>query len=475
VGVLGRGGGTQGVVEAVAGRATTRRKGQLLTYLAGLAIFFDDYANTLIVGNTMRPVTDRLRISREKLAYIVDSTSAPMAAVALISTWVGFELSLIGEALKTSAEQTPEGAHKAELMAGALNPFTVLLHSIPYLFYPLFALAFVLMTVLTRRDFGPMLRAEVRVLSGGGVQRPGAMVHTEGGHAATLEESQVPRRWYNAALPLAVVVGTALAGMYGTGTAKLGEGSHSLREVAGAADPLRSLLWAAFAGCLVAIVLVVGQRLLTLGEAMAAWLSGLRSMMLAVVILVLAWALGGVTEALGTGTYLSALLQESLPLRALPVLVFLVAAAISFSTGTSWGTMAILFPVVVPLAITMGAGVGFGGGGEYTVLLGVISSVMAGSIFGDHCSPISDTTVMSSMACQCDHLDHVQTQLPYALVVAAVALVVGDLATSFGLSPAISLVVGPVLLYLILRVWGRRPEDLATQRDTPAVAQPAVE
>jgi Na+/H+ antiporter NhaC len=182
-------------------------------------------------------------------------------------------------------------------------------------------------------------------------------------------------------------------------------------------------------------------------------------MLLAIVILVLAWGLGGVTEALGTGGYLADLLQGTLPLPLLPVLVFLVAAGTSFATGTSWGTMAILFPVVIPLAVAMGAGVGFDGGDHYTILLGAISSIMAGSIFGDHCSPISDTTVLSSMASACDHIDHVRTQLPYALLVAAVAMLVGDIPTAFGMSPWVSLPLGFAILYAVLRIAGRDSAD----------------
>ena len=191
-------------------------------------------------------------------------------------------------------------------------------------------------------------------------------------------------------------------------------------------------------------------------EAVDAWLGGMKAMMLAMIILVLAWSLGGVTEAMGTGPYLSTLLRDTLPIHLLPVLVFVTAAAISFATGTSWGTLSILFPVVVPLAVAMGAGVGFDSGGHYTILLGVVSSIMAGSIFGDHCSPISDTTVLSSMASGCDHVDHVRTQLPYALAVAAVAMLVGDIPTAYGLNPFISLALGVALLFLLLRFLGRR-------------------
>ncbi len=250
----------------------------------------------------------------------------------------------------------------------------------------------------------------------------------------------------------------ALCGIYTTGRASLGPGAHSLRDIVGAADPFKSLIWASFLGSATAMALAVAQGLLPMREAMEAWLAGMRAMMLAMVILVLAWSLGGVTEALGTGPYISSLLADTLPLAALPVLVFLVAAAISFATGTSWGTMAIMFPVVVPLAVSMGAGVGFAGGTHYTILLGVISSVMAGSIFGDHCSPISDTTVMSSMASACDHVDHVRTQLPYALLVAVVSMAVGDIPTALGLHPGISLLLGLAILVAVLRVVGRRYE-----------------
>ena len=463
VGVISRSGGALGMVEALRGAATSRRRGQFLTWLAGIIIFFDDYANTLIVGNTMRPVTDRLRVSREKLAYVVDSTAAPMAAIALISTWVGFEITLIGDTLAAAAGQVTDPTEAANLMRGAENPFNVFLHSIPYLFYPILALLFVLMVVLTGRDFGPMRAAEERAESGRGLYREGAMLagDTSGGLMEPPEGK--PHLWWNAAVPVLVTVIVALGGIFATG-AEASEPGAGLRTIVGAADPFKSLIWASFAGSVAAIVLAITQRILTSAEAVEAWVGGMRAMMLAIIILVLAWSLGGVTEALGTGPYLASLLQETLPIHLLPVLVFLTAATISFATGTSWGTMSILFPVVVPLAVAMGAGVGFDEGAHYTILLGVISSIMAGSIFGDHCSPISDTTVMSSMASACDHVDHVRTQLPYALVVAAVAITVGDIPTAYGLHPAISLILGVAILYGILRFFGR-PLDAAGASD----------
>lgn len=462
VGVVSRSGGAQGVVEALGPLATNRKRGQFFTWLSGLIIFFDDYANTLIRGNTMRPMTDALRISREKLAYIVDSVAAPIAVIAPISTWVGFELSRISDSLRTTAAQVADPVVQAQLIAGADNPFNVFLHSIPYLFYPIFAMMLVLMVALTGREFGPMRKAELRALTGGGVYRPGATLAAD--VESTLGEAgeDVPHRWYNAIVPIATVVVVALAALYHTGSQTLAGQEFGIRDVVAAADPFSSLLWASFAGGGVAMVLAVSQRILSIKDALDAWVGGMRSMLLAMVILVLAWGMGAATGALGTGPYLAAALGEALPLWALPTLVFIIAALTAFATGTSWGTMAILFPVVVPLAVAMGAGVGFAGGDEYTILLGSISSIMAGAVFGDHASPISDTTVISSMASACDHIDHVRTQLPYALLAAGVAIVIGELPTALlGVHPLISLLLGLVVIYLVLRVVGRPVEEEA--------------
>ncbi|MGH7448774.1 MAG: Na+/H+ antiporter NhaC family protein [Longimicrobiales bacterium] len=476
VGVMSRSGGTRGIVEALRPLATSPRRGLFFTWLAGLIIFFDDYANTLIVGNTMRPVTDRLRVSREKLAYIVDSTAAPIAAIAVISTWVGFEISLIGDALQTSAAQATDPVLAQQLLGA--NPLSVFLHSIPFLFYPIFAVTFVLLTVLTGRDFGPMLNAETRARTTGALLAPGATPAADVSGGVLEPEPDTPHRWYYAAIPVLVVIAAALIGIYATGVAALNGAERSLWNVVGGADPFRTLIWASAAGLAVALVMSIAGRVMTLNQGIDAMVNGMKAMFMAMVILVLAWGLGGVTEELGTGAYLASTISETLPIATLPVLVFVIAATISFATGTSWGTMAILFPVVIPLAVAMGAGVGFDGGEHYSILLGVISSVMAGSIFGDHCSPISDTTIMSSMASGCDHIDHVRTQLPYALAVGGIAMLVGDIPTSFGLHPLISLPLGVVLLYVILRLFGRDPETadarVAPVGSSRATVEPSV-
>jgi Na+/H+ antiporter NhaC len=244
-----------------------------------------------------------------------------------------------------------------------------------------------------------------------------------------------------------------LLGLYFDGRASLG-GSGTLTEILGAANAFNALLWGSLCGVLAAFLLAVGQRILKMQEGIEAWAGGMRSMLLAIVILVLAWSLGSATVAVGTAEYVTHILETAgFPLRLLPVSVFAAAAIIAFATGTSWATMAILIPLVIPLAVALGGGIG--GAGNSTVLLGTISSVLAGAIFGDHCSPISDTTVLSSMASASDHVDHVRTQLPYALLVAVVGMFVGDIPTAYGVPWFLSYAIGIAVLFAVLRFYGR--------------------
>ncbi|MCG8466916.1 MAG: Na+/H+ antiporter NhaC family protein [Gemmatimonadetes bacterium] len=452
VGVISRSGGTRGIVEAVRPLATTPRRGQLATYLGGLGIFFDDYANTLIVGNTFRPITDKLKISREKLAYLVDSTAAPVVTIVFVSTWVGFEISLIEQGLDIAAAQTTDPALSSALAEA--SPFNVFLSTIPYLFYPILAILFVGLVIALQRDFGPMYAAEVRARSGGGVFRPGAQLMVDTEETGLDAKEGVPLRWYNAAVPVLTVVVVVLAGLYFDGRASLGA-PDTIWNTFGAADPFKAILWGSLAGCMMAIALAVGQRILTLKEALDGWLAGVRAMTMGFVILVLAWSLGEVTNQLSTARYLTLLREGNLGPELVPVLTFLTAAVVSFCTGTSWATMTILLPLVVPLVVALGGAAGFQDGFGGTMLVSSVSAVLAGSIFGDHCSPISDTTVLSSMASACDHMDHVRTQLPYALVVAGAAIAFGHIGTSFGLPVWIAYAVSVTLLIGTIRFVGK--------------------
>ncbi len=450
VGIIARNGGTMGIVESVTPFARSARRGKIATWAAGLAIFFDDYANTLIVGNTMRPITDRLRISREKLAYIVDSTAAPVAALVPISTWVGYEISLISDGLRIAAEQNPNGAD----VILSQNPFDLFLQTIPFLFYPLLAVLFVLMTSVMNRDFGPMAEAEQRAATKGELHKPGATLATDTSSELMSPKKGLTYRWWNAALPVLTVIVVVLAGLYTTGRTSVGPDA-SLREVFAEADPFSTLLWGSLAGCLVAILISIGQRMLTVQECIDAWLGGMKAMMIAMIILTLAWSLGSVTEAIGTAQYLSLLLSDRVSLQLIPLIVFVTCAAMAFATGTSWGTMAIMLPLVIPLTVSLGGAATYPGGDQMEILLGATASVLAGAIFGDHCSPISDTTILSSTASACDHMDHVRTQLPYAVLVGLIGMLLGNVGTAYGLPPWGALLGGGFLLFLFLQFRGR--------------------
>ncbi|MBR9975922.1 MAG: Na+/H+ antiporter NhaC family protein [Bacteroidetes bacterium] len=442
VGVISKSGGTLGIASKLTRIARSPRGGQLATWLLGFVIFFDDYANSLIVGNTMRPITDRLQVSREKLAFLVDATAAPVTSVLFVSTWIGYEVGLIDAALK-SVEFTSR------------NAYAVFLDMLPYSFYPLFALAFGFMIAVGRRDFGPMAVAERRARETGKLFRDGAQLATDlTDSSAVIPAEDVPARWWNAAIPILVVIIAALGGLWYTGVesiAAAGGTDFGVGNVIGQANSYQALLWASLLSCVVAIALAVGQRILRITEAMDAWFNGLKSMLLAMLILTLAWSIGQITVELHTADYLVDILKGNLPPRWLPAATFVIAAVISFATGTSWGTMGIMMPIVIPLSVVLGQDAGLAVDPAYTVTLGTIASVLAGAVFGDHCSPISDTTILSSMASACDHIDHVRTQLPYALSIGAVALVVGVLPAAYGVPPIVSLLLGVALLAGLLR------------------------
>jgi len=439
IGVITRSGGASGIAALVTRRAKTAPRGQLATWFLGLLVFFDDYANSLLVGSSMRPITDRLRISREKLAFLVDATAAPVSSIALVSSWIGVEVGYIGEQLEARSID--------------LDPYLAFLQTLPYRFYPWLMLFFGLLLVLSRRDFGAMRKAEERARSTGEVVRPGSRPASDFDSSALADASE-PRALL-AIGPVLAVVGVALFGMYFDGRATvLAEGEAlSLRSIFGSASSYKALLWASVFGGVVAIVLSLATRALSLAKAMDAWIDGMKSMLLACVILVLAWSLGTICKELHTAEYVIQLIGDGLAPGLLPAMVFVIAAAVSFATGTSWGTMAILFPLVVPLADHLAPG-------EMHILLGAISSILAGSVWGDHCSPISDTTIMSSMASSCDHVDHVRTQLPYALSVGIAALLFGEIGTGLGLYPAwVGLLLGAAALTALVFVVGRSVDD----------------
>ncbi len=415
------------------------RRGQIAAWLLGVFVFFDDYANSMLVGSSLRPVTDRLRISREKLAFLVDATSAPVSSVAFVSTWVGVEVGYIAEQYRALGLEA--------------DPYVVFLRSLPHRFYPWLMLFFTLAVAWSGRDLGPMWRAEHRARSGGGLTEEGARPAFDPGLEGLQEVA--PHRLV-AIAPIAAVVFVALGGMVWTGYVEVlaSGGTPTLRAVFAATDSVRSLLWGALAGSLAAFASAVLSGALRFAEALETWMEGLRAMLLACLILVLAWALGAQCKAMGTANVLVGALGDWLPAGAVPAAVFLVSGLVSFATGTSWGTMALLFPLAVPLAHELG-------GGDAALTLSAVGSILAGSVWGDHCSPISDTTVLSSLASSCDHMDHVRTQLPYALLVGGVGVCLGELPVGFGLySPWVGLLLGACSLVAVLWLVGRPVDEV---------------
>jgi len=453
VGIISKNGGTLGIVDRLTGWANNSKRGQVVTGVLGVSIFFDDYANTLIVGNTMRPVTDRLRISREKLAYIVDSTAAPISTLAFVTTWIGYQVGLLGTAI-AGIEGFSQGA------------YSVFLSSLPYNFYPLLALFFVFLIAYSRYDFGPMYQAEKRARETGEVLGKDAKVDEAASEGEELEPPEgTPRRAFNAVIPIVVLVGTVLAGLYATGLEAAGEGA-SLREIIGDADSYAALMWGSLLGVITAAALSLGQGILDLEQTVEAWYEGLKSMLFAMIILVLAWALSDITGVLHTADYLVSILGEALPPGVVPTIIFVLAAATAFATGSSWGTMGILMPLVIPLVWAILGQNGMADPAHYHILYSSVSCVLAGAVWGDHCSPISDTTILSSMASGCDHIEHVRTQLPYALSVGTVAIFFGTLPAGFGMPWWIGLLIGAVLLYGLLRIVGTPIETVAPPFET---------
>jgi len=438
-------GGAKAIADALVKKAKTPRSAQFATWLMGLFIFFDDYANSLTVGPIMRPVTDRMKISREKLAFIIDATAAPIAGIALISTWVAYEVGLIRDGY--------------QMIGIEANAYGVFVETIPYRFYNIFILLFIVFTIWFMREFGPMHKAEVRARTEGKVVADDATPMAAEETSSLEPAPDVVLSIWNAIIPIGTLIVTAFLGFYFNGYNAIDDTTllatinasplsfSSMRECFGASDASVVLFQAALIASLVAILMAVAKKTMPIKDAIETWITGVKSMNITAVILLLAWSLSGVIKELGTATYLVSVLSETLPPFLLPSIIFILGSIISFATGTSYGTMGILMPLAIPLSYALQADPSF-------VILNV-GSVLTGAIFGDHCSPISDTTILSSMGSACDHIDHVKTQLAYAVVVAAVAVFAGYIPAGLGVPVYLSLPFGIAIIALIVRFVGK--------------------
>lgn len=448
VNLITRNGGMKGVVNILSRYATTARSGQFITWLMGVIIFFDDYANTLVVGNTMRPVTDRLKISREKLAYLVDSTAAPIASIAFVTTWIGAELSYIQDGINVI------GLNE--------NAYMIFFNSLAYSFYPIFTLVFILIIIYRGVDFGPMLKAERKARKEKSVIA--GKINSLSSELNKLEiDENIKARWFNAVIPVLVIIFGTIAGLIYTGWDPTIWSDEQLtfgRKISatiGNADSYKALLWSSLASVLMALLLTVSQRILSLRQSIDSLINGFKTMLTAVLILILAWSVALVTEHMHTASFISSsMLEMSLSPYLVPAITFILAALVSFSTGSSWGTMAILYPLMLPATWLITEDYGMDYNTSMLIFYNVVSCVLAGSVLGDHCSPISDTTILSSLASSCNHIEHVRTQLPYALMVGVVSVIAGTLPAAFGISSYILFPAGLLILFLTVLFLGKK-------------------
>ncbi len=442
VSVIIVGGGVHAVVAHLARFARGPKSTQVVTAVMGLLIFIDDYANTMIVGSSMRPLTDRHRVSREKLAFLVDATSAPVAGLAIISTWIGYEVGLFGKA--------------AASLGIPRDGYALFFDALPFRFYCLLAIVFVVVNAVSGRDFGPMARAEKRARDEGKVAADDAKPLTSSTYAAVEAHSLARPHLVTALLPVGLLFGVLLVGLWRDGGGFARPWTHffstgAWREVISAAENnILVLAVAAAVGLLCACGLALFPGRLSLPVLARTLAGGLKASGLPLLILVLAWSLKAACDGVGTGPFLAGVVSGVVSPAWFPAALFLVAGLTAFATGTSWGTMAILIPTAAPVALALD-------GGTYgLVTMMSLAAVLDGAIFGDHCSPISDTTLMSSISSSCDHLHHVRTQMPYSLVIAACALGAGYLPAAAGLHPLWSVGLGSVAIVLVFFGVGRR-------------------
>lgn len=439
VGIIYRNGGMHGIIKHLIKKADTPRKGQIAIWLFGIIIFFDDYSNTLIVGNTSRLLCDKLKISRQKLAYLVDSTSAPVATIAVITTWIGFQVGIIADALP-GLEGLDESA------------YMLFIHSIPYSFYPFLAIVMVGLIVTSGKDFGPMVEAEERARAG--IKYAPNMDNLEADAGADADElfvkQNVNYKARNAVIPIAVLVFSMLYFIFTSG-----EGD-TLKDILGSSDTFGALMHSTLLSALTAAALSVGQRILNLNEILDAWFSGLKFMLMGLMVLLLAWALADISKDLGTADFIVSTLGDSISMPILPSIVFLIAAATAFGSGSSWGVMAILMPLVIPLTWAVMGNNGGATPENMHILYSTIACVLTGSVWADHCSPISDTTILTSMASGCELMDHVRTQMPYAVSAGAAALLLGTLPAGFGAPWWVLLLLGIGSQVIVVKIFGRK-------------------
>ncbi len=430
-------GGISGVVVWLSRFARGPRSSQFITGLMGIVIFIGDYSNAMLVGPTMRPLTDHHRVSREKLAFLVDSTSAPIAGLAFVSTWIGYEVGLFEDISGT--------------LGLGRDGYSMFFDALSFRFYCVLAIIFVIVNAVSGKDYGPMHDAETRARETGDVAASDAQAL---GHAASF--TSLPNavvQPLSAVLPLFALFGLLLGGFWidGNGTGSM-LSLTAWRNALSEANNVMVLASAAASAFVLSIICARWLSKLRFSEIMPVIWRGVKESFTPLGILLLAWGLKASCDRLMTGDFLAMMLSDVVSPLWFPIFVFICASVTSFATGTSWGTMAILIPTAIPVAFSLDGDTY----GLTTIIC--LGAVLDGAIFGDHCSPLSDTTILSSIASSCDPMHHVRTQLPYSLTVASIALFCGYLPAALGLSSAIGIASGTVLIILLFFGVARKPK-----------------
>ena len=386
VAMMNKAGGSAAFGRWATAHIKSRVGAQLATIALGVLIFIDDYFNCLTVGSVMRPVTDGHKISRAKLSYLIDATAAPVCIIAPISSWAAAVAGFANS-------------------AGAENGIALFIKAIPYNFYALLTIAMMIFLAITGLDFGPMKKHEKNAKETGDLFTSGTKQAVE--EMAVNEKGRV----CDLIVPIIILIVSCVIGMIYSGGFFSGE---SFVDAFSNSDASVGLAYGAFVAIILTVVFYLLRRVLSFKQIMESLPEGFKAMVPAIMILACAWTLKAMTDSLGAKIFISQLIEGSAAgfQALLPAIIFVIAVGLSFATGTSWGTFGILIPIVLSV---------FGAGEPITIV--AISACMAGAVCGDHCSPISDTTIMASAGAQCDHINHVSTQLPYALTVAGVSAV----------------------------------------------------
>jgi Na+/H+ antiporter NhaC len=435
-------GGFKGIILWLLKWVKGRKSTQAATALMGLLCFIDDYTNAIIVGSMMQPITDRFRVSREKLAFLVDATSAPIAGLAVISTWIAYEVGLLTQI--------------TEELNIDRSGYSLFFDALSFRFYCLLMIAFVFLHIIVGRDFGPMKTAEDRAKNAPNEnnQTGQSQEVSESGEVAVEQQSS---RAVKALVPLGGLILFHVIGIWidGGGPAMLRQGGSLLswiywRDVISAAENTHLILdYAAIFGLTLALLCSQIFGSLRMPVISSCFKRGVKRAMIPFEILILAWSLKNCCDSLRTGEFLTAILAGRISPHWFPPAVFLVASVTSFATGTSYGTMAILIPTAIPVAFALD-------GNTYGLTTMIsLGAVLDGAIFGDHCSPISDTTILSSIASSCDLIEHVRTQLPYSLLVAGLALFCAYLPSAFGLPSRWSIILAIFVMICIFAALSR--------------------